>query len=175
MPPAWLVLVLTVSAVVIKGVVVLAPPHLGHGKARAELHALHSGDGKDKSGHAIFHAVQHGVTQAHRQAGDAALDQAAQGVQFRPGLLNGSLHLLPGGIVQHGEALLARQQQVFRRHVHRVIGGIQDPADARDVRPNGDAPPGQDLLADPPGDAQGRGQAAGKMPAAGHILPAAVF
>ena len=161
--------------VVIKGVVVLAPPHLGHGKARAELHALHGGDGKNQASNAVLHAVQHGVAQAHRQTDDAALDLAAQRVQRRPGLLNGSLHLLPGGIVQHGEALFARQQQVFRRHIHRVIGGIRDPPDARDVRPNGDAPPGQDLLADPPGDAQGRGQAAGKMPAAGHILPAAVF
>ena len=163
------------AAVHVKSVVVLAAPQGGGGKARAEVHPFHRGDGKDQPGDAVLHAVQHRVPQAGGQAQDGALDDAPQGVQLSLGHLDGPLHGQARLVVQNGEGFAPRGQQILLGQVHRVIGPVGDGPHGGDVGPHIDPLPGQDLLADPPGDTQGGGEPAGEVAAPRHVLKAPVL
>ena len=159
----------------VEGVVVLAAPAVGHGKAGAEGHPLHRRDGEGQPGDAVFHPVQHGVPQAGGQADDGALHQAAQGVQILLGLGDGPLHPCPGVRVQDGKVPPSRGQEGLPVQVHGVIALVGDAPHGGDVGPHIDPLPGQDLLADTPGDAQGGGEPAGEVAASRHVLKAPVL
>ena len=134
----------------------------------AELHALHSGNAEQGRRQTALHPVKHGISQSGGQADGGTFNGAAHAVQGFFGGQNGGLHGLPGVVVQNGEGL--RRQGVKellcgmrgKEHVLGVTHGGQ-------MRPYVDAPAGQNLLGDSPGDAQRGCQAAGEVAAAPHV------
>ena len=148
-------------------VVILAAPQLCRCETGAELKALHCRDTKDDAGNAVFHAAEHGVSQADGQAQHRALDHAAQAVPLGLGLGDGRLHGFPGGLIYGGEGLLRRGGAQG--------GGVLHIADGADAGDDFNAPALQNLQADAPGDAQGGRQPAGKVAAAGIVLTAEIF
>ena len=148
-------------------VVILAAPQLRCRKTGAELHALHRRDTKDDAGDAVFHAAEHGVSQAGGQAQHRALDHAAQAIPLGLGLSDGRLHGFPGGLIHGGKDLLRRGGGQGGRILH-----ITDGADAGD---DFNAPALQNLQTYAPGNAQGSRQAAGEVAAAGIVLKTEVF
>ena len=162
-------------AVHIIGVVVGAAGEPGRREAQAELDAPDGRNAEDHLGNAVFHAAEHGVAPARRDAHGRALDDAAQGIQVRLGRQNGRFHLVPGLVPEHREGLSEQGLQLGRVHPGQIKPAVVHAADGLDMGRDGDAQLLQQLEGDAPGDAQGGRQPSGEVTAAGHILVAAVL
>ena len=157
------------------GIIVGAAPQLRGLEAQAEFDAPDSRDSEHHLGNAVFHAAEHGIAPAHRQAHRGTLDDAADGIALRPGLQNGILHGSGGGIVENRECFFQQLPQGFRREIHRIESAVRHVFNGLDMGGDGDAQLLQNLNTDAAGDAERRGQPSGEVTAACHILFPAVF
>ena len=83
-------------------------------------------------------------------------------------------HLLPLGIVDDGEVLLAHGEDVLLGDLGAAEHVVFHAVDCGDVCAGVDSPPLQNLSADRTGKAEGRCQTAGEMSAATHVIEATV-
>ena len=125
------------SVLHLEGVVGLAAPHEGKGHPRTEVHALDGRDGKKVLGEDTLHvAAEVGGPQSGGQAEHGALDGAPHAVPLVLCLQDGLAHLLPLGVVQHGEGLGRHRLQ--RAGV--LQGGVGDAVDGADMGAHPHAP-----------------------------------
>ena len=151
----------------LEGVVGLAAPHEGEGHPGAEVHPLDGGDGEEVLGEDALHvAAEVGGPQPGGQAEHGALHGAAHAVLLILGLQDGLPHLLPLGVIQHGEGLGGHGPQGLLV----LQGGIRNAIDGADVGTHPHAMPSQHLLGHRTGGHQRGGEAAGEVAAPPVVL-----
>ena len=136
-------------------------------EAEAKRNALDGRNGESKLADFVFQSAEHRLAEPGGNACDLAADEASDGVFFRTRSCNRGLHVFGRFVACHGEVLPVDRREKF--------GRVLDSGNRVNARHDLDATCCEQLLANAARNAQGSGQPAGEVSAAGNVLIAAEF
>ena len=152
------------------GVVVLGTVHVGGGKTRPELDALHGGDAKKQLGDHVLDAVKHGGSHSCGETDAGAFDNAAHRVLRGPGPADGGLHGKPRLVVEHGETLAHKGGELVGAAADRIERHVLDAGDGADMGSDTNASASENLQGNAAGRTQAGRETPRKVAATRHVL-----
>ena len=153
----------------------LAPFHIRRLETAAEFDTLNGGNAEAICGDRVLDAVEHRFTDTYGHTNGRALDDGPYTVAIRAGFNDGVNHAPARPVVNDGEKLFSRCDDVlgcYRMHIPR---NVVDAGRSSQVGANVNTRFFKKLFCNAARDAQRRGQTSREMPAARSILMPAEF